>query len=121
MASTVSVFISGPVKLSNVVEIVSKSCSCEFVDRTESVGHTLFESELNGVWLSVFDEHGLEDDCGIPFSEYSVEVDLTTSCDLSAAKLMANRIGRSIQSETKACVMIVENLQKLIPLEAAGQ
>jgi hypothetical protein len=120
MSKPMSVFIDfrgdEDVLLSVLVEILG--CSLRKEDR--EVG-TLYRCKLLDTEFVLFDNHGLDDDCGISFTAYSYELDLiafdvglrTSSYDQmyeSIAVFIAERLCARLGSRTQ----IVANLQKLV-------
>lgn len=115
MSKSISVFCTGGVKLNEVVGAVSRSAGVQLVERSSEVGKHLFEGALHDIFVSVFDNHGLDDDCGIEFSKYHFEVDFTSSdshpCAERLACAVANTLKELYPSEH---VIVVNNLQSVI-------
>ncbi len=94
--------------------IVETTLSIILTKNTASDVGTLLEGVYSGVFISVFDEHGLEDDCGINFSNYDMEIDFKETENDLAIIHMAINLANSIHNQLNCDTMVVRNFQHLI-------
>ena len=71
--------------------------------------------------FSIFSNHGLEDDCGIDFSNYSIQIDMLkiypktrNNYQDQLVKVTAFFLAQEISNNFKCKSIVVENLQKII-------
>jgi hypothetical protein len=100
-----------------IVECCSRIFGSGGLDTSDELGRR-HVWRVFGVELIAFDNPGLEDDCGIPFSTFSAQVDVVL-CENdpvaeseafrdALAKLLALRLRSALDPETR----LVRNLQK---------
>jgi len=81
----------------------------------------MFEAEVSGTCVALFDKHGLVDDCGIEFTQFPLEIDFTryagtTTSDCNEVKLhsLAVSLAERLSKQFGARCIVVENLQRIV-------
>ncbi len=117
MKNTLSLFINAFITLDRLVDIASEVLELSFVGRILDTG-IIYEAhdKANLVEVIIFDNHGLENDCGISFEHYSYEVDfipLYQSID-NVELTLSNQLQVTLQRIEKVETILVSNFQKLL-------
>ncbi len=113
MPRIVSVFCDTSVPLRAILNAIEETLQIRFLMKeNEGVG-VVFESAYDGAVIVAFEEHGLEDDSGIEFTKYSIEIDLSGGQSevnlLETGLKIAERLSEQIGCPT----IVVNNLQQL--------
>ena len=117
---SLSVFWSTDCGLEDFVGILSRSVGVRFVDMSDA-NDQRFTARLLGFELICFDEHELEDEEDVPFSAYSIQlevVSLETGVDLlvhsQLRRCLAQFVMRHLAKYFGCSGMVVRNLRKVI-------
>jgi hypothetical protein len=107
MSTPISIFINSSSAFENTALEIEKALSLKY--RYGGLGLT----------ITLFGNHGLEDDKGIPFSHYQYEMDFDVIRKDIEAKIWENlqyyaAMYKRIITELKYPTMVVDNLQKMI-------
>ncbi|AGA28530.1 hypothetical protein [Singulisphaera acidiphila] len=120
MSETVSVFVSGNPTIEECRNAIEKHLQILLVQRMDTDGH-LFEGVISGVWVTLFDNHGLDDDCGIEFTQFPVEIDFTryarnNSLDWNETIFFSLVVSLSerLSEQFRARCIVVKNLQQIV-------
>jgi hypothetical protein len=124
MSYTVSIFISEGPSIEECVRVLEDYFQVSPELRSNTDGRS-FEAVIPGAFLSLFDNHGLVDDCGIEFTRYPLEIDFTRSGHaysevnalLSAAAPLAEALSRKLNVR---CI-VVDNLQRIVQTFGASR
>lgn len=117
MSSVISIFVHRSAALSTVVELLSRIIGS--TDSVESVdGETRHTWRALGMEFIAFGDHGLENDRGIAFNEYGVEIDVVLGATTWFRELEAMRegcctyVGRRLAGELRTATLVVRDLQQ---------
>jgi hypothetical protein len=126
VASEVDVFLRLNGGLQEVVELLQQEAGIALVVSGQQP--RLFEASCLSISIAVFDEHGLENNLGIPFEEYPVEVSYkrfagTVGSDVGEAlcRNMALATGQLVAAFLGADYIVVEDLQRQIASGSHGE
>jgi hypothetical protein len=109
----ISIFVATSAPLVTIKELVEQRLQTQFVRRTD-VEFSLFEGKVDDIFISLFDEHGLEDDCGIQFGLFQIEIDLTHKYDESLCVQLAELVAKDLATQLHCRTIVVRNLQRIL-------
>jgi hypothetical protein len=120
MSAPMSIFLEPGVDPDTTVRELQRALGVE-LRRDGSGSSVRFEHDGVGYSLVVFRDHGLEDDHGIPFTQYSCECDLLVSydeVDPELAHSFRDALGlytfSRITQALRWRAMLVDNLQRVV-------
>lgn|SRR5262249_42711758 len=120
MSHVTNVLVEGDIGISLIAASLGELIGHELQERIAEIGN-LYETTIMGVNVYIYDEPGLEDDCGIEFSKYryvinykrySGSVESGYQIDLChiLALISASVISRKLNCEC----LVVDNLQAVV-------
>ncbi|MCP4696290.1 MAG: hypothetical protein GY862_05520 [Gammaproteobacteria bacterium] len=119
MSTPISIFIGSEKSLDHIALEIEKALSLE--GEVISDNEHIYEYRGLGLTLTLFSDHGLDDDKGIPFSHYQYEMDLDVVRKDIEPEIWENLqyytamyIYQRIINELKCPTIVVDNLQKMI-------
>lgn len=126
MPRPTSVFIDFHGDEAALVDALAEVLGCPLVREDLDVG-TLYRCRLLDTELVLFGDHGLEDDCGIRFTEYSHQLQLT-AFDVGVRipgydrmyESMAVFLGERLSVRLDSRTLVVANLQRTVAVFSAG-
>ncbi|KYF55709.1 hypothetical protein BE08_30890 [Sorangium cellulosum] len=126
MPRPTSVFIDFHGDEAALVDALAEVLGCPLVREDLDVG-TLHRCRLLDTELVLFGDHGLEDDCGIRFTEYSHQLQLT-AFDVGVRipgydrmfESMAVFLGERLSVRLGSRTLVVANLQRTVAVFSAG-
>lgn len=127
MPTRMSVFLRNPGTLDNVKDTLAEILGHPLDQRDRGVGLVYTTSALD-VEVRLFDEHGLEDDCGIAFTSYEYQLDLIPlesglpverfePLYNALAEFLAARLSHSLSCQS----IVVANLQRQVARFGGGR
>lgn len=127
MSTRMSVFLHTPRTLENVKDTLADILGHSLDQRALRVGVVHMTSTLD-VEIRLFDEHGLDDDCGIAFTSYEYQLDLIpleSGLQLkqfeplykALAEFLAARLSHALPAES----IVVANLQRQVAQFGGGR
>ncbi len=113
MPRMVSVFCDTSVSLRGMVSAIEETLQITFSMREiEGVG-VVFESTYDGAVIAAFEDHGLEDDSGIEFTKYSIEIDFSGGQSEVDLLETGSRVAKRLSEQIRCTTIVVNNLQQL--------
>lgn len=120
MSDTLSIFVSNGPSIEECRNLIENHLRINLTKRIDIEGH-LFEGEVLGACVALFDDHGLDDDCGIEFTKFPLEIDFTRYAGTKAPDWneatylsLAVSIAESLSKQFNSRCLIVENLQRIV-------
>jgi hypothetical protein len=122
MSSVVSIFFQNSDSAGVVSTALQELLNCNF-ELEEDSDFSRHSASVLGVELILIGNHGLVDDCGIPFSHFQYELDLyidRSRIDSDIADIFHQSLGRYLFEQTSKKLgwksALVFNLQRLISI-----
>jgi hypothetical protein len=119
MPKPLSIFLKTATKLDDVAALVAKLLGHELVREERDVG-PIYRTFLLCIEIGLVDDHGLEDDLDIPFSEFDLQlyvIALQSGMVHATFDAMydglAAFVSERLSAELSCPVMLVENLQRI--------
>lgn len=123
MPKSLSIFLKTPTKLDDVAALLARILGHALVREESDVGPR-YRSVVMWIEMVLYDDHGLEDDCGVPFTEFNHQLNLVPLVALQpemvaatypamyggVAAWLADRLSLDLDCPT----MLVENLQRIV-------
>ena len=79
MSENISIFVGDDPSIEECRRIVEDHFDASLRRSSEeNDNYTAFECEISGVFINIFDNHNLEDNCGIEFTRFPLEIDFTS-------------------------------------------
>jgi hypothetical protein len=127
MSHVTSVFIAKQVPTAEICRLFEADCGILLFEQRDG-DRTYFERNIFGVFVTVCDCHEYEDNLGIAFSQFPIEVsfkryagawdvDLRTNLCRTMAKLFAQLASQRLQS---TCI-VVDDLQQMVASYRDGE
>jgi hypothetical protein len=120
MSAPMSIFLRTSIDERALCSVIERIFSIR-LERIENDGMSSYKHCGIGYTLVLIMEHGLEDDMGIPFSEYQYQIDLDVyslvddeRCSENFKKSLAEYTFRRLAFATGYPTMLVYNLQRLL-------
>lgn len=120
MSETLSIFVGRGPSLEECRILTEEDLQIQLTPRLDSEGH-LFEGNVSGVCVALFDNHGLVDDCGIEFTQFPLEIDFTRYAGTSAPEWnektflhSAFSLAERLSKQFRVFCIVVKNLQRIV-------
>jgi hypothetical protein len=120
MSETLSILVSSGPSIEQCREVIEDQLRIPLRQRSD-VEWCLFESEISGVSVSLFDDHGLEDDYGIEFTKFKFEIDFTRYAgtagpEWTSGSILASAVAlaKRLSTEFGVRTIVVENLSRIV-------
>jgi hypothetical protein len=122
MSDTVSIFVGNGPSIAECRRVVENHLQIPLVHRADmdSMGY-LFVADVSGVTVSLFNNHGLDDDCEIEFTRFPLEIDFTryagtTALDWNEAtfRSLVLSLAQRLSIQFKTPCIVVDNLQVIV-------
>lgn len=113
MPRTLSVFCDSNAPLGEILTAMGEAFKITFSSREiEGVG-VVHESTYDGGAIIAFSGHGLEDDGGIEFTRYPIEIDLSGAESESDLLKIGLTLAQQVSEQFRCATLVVDNLQQL--------
>ena len=113
MPRMISVFCDTSVPLRAMLNAIEETLQITFSMREiEGIG-VVFESAYDGAVIAAFEDHGLEDDSGIEFTRYSIEIDFSGGQSEVDLLESGSKVAKRISEQFRCTTIVVNNLQQL--------
>lgn len=113
MSITIDIFAAAPATVESCRQFIEGELGIVFNFQPDATP-PLYESEWNGWTLLIFDEHGLEDDKGIAFSDYPIEISFGGRSYLPDICELVERLGKALAVKLQCKTMAVYDVQRLV-------
>ena len=120
MSETLSIFVGADSSIEGCRQIVEDHLQTPLRQRMDSEEH-LFEGEAAGACVALFDNHGLVDDCGIEFTQFSLEIDFThyagtktSNWSEASFRSLVISLAERLSQRFRSCCIVVENFQRIV-------
>ena len=120
MSKTLSIFVGSEPSIEECRNLVEGNLRIHLTESTASEGF-LFEGEVSGAGVALFDNHGRVDDCGIEFTRFPVEIDFTRYAgtngpdwDDTTFVCLAVSLAKKLSKQLRSQCIVVEDLQRIV-------